>query len=104
MVNPRITENDENLYEDLPVFQQDGTPPHFAIPMGQFLNDTFPAGWIARIASLDDGVDHLNRIYSGPIDFFLMGVFKNKNLLHRIEKKLRQLLTDVCNVKDWKLL
>lgn len=50
-VDPRITtiiENDDNLSEDLLVFQQDGAPPHYAMPVRQFLNETFPARWIGR--------------------------------------------------------
>lgn len=47
----RISSMVENVYhssEDLFVFQDDGAPPHLALPMRQFLNKTFSASWIGR--------------------------------------------------------
>lgn len=57
------------------VFQQDGAPPHFALTVRAFLNNTFPGGWIGRegpIAWPPRSPDLT------PLDFYMWGYVKNK--------------------------
>lgn len=79
VIDPRITtiiENDHNLSEDLLVFQQDGAPPHFALPVRQFLNETFPNRWIGRRGSMMEWPPRSPDL--SPLDFFLWGYLKTK--------------------------
>ncbi|KAG5886389.1 hypothetical protein JTB14_033600 [Gonioctena quinquepunctata] len=43
-----IIGNDDRYWEDHWMFQQDGAPPHFAHPVGRFLDRMFPGYWIGR--------------------------------------------------------
>ena len=52
---------------DYVVYQQDGTPPHFALIVRNYLTDTFPRKWIGR-ASLGLWSPHLPDLT--PKDFF----------------------------------
>ena len=57
------------------VYQQDGAPPHFALPVREYLNRTFPNMCIGR------GLPLLWAARSHdltPVDFFLWGFVKDK--------------------------
>jgi len=48
-----IIENDEHYLEDQLVFQQDGTPPHYAQYVCEYLDQTFPDRWIERRGAIE---------------------------------------------------
>ena len=57
------------------VYQQDGAPPHFGLPVREYLNRTFPNRWIGR------GSPRLWAARSPdltPMNFFLWGFIKGK--------------------------
>ncbi|PSN58023.1 hypothetical protein C0J52_02021 [Blattella germanica] len=66
------------------VFQQDGAPPHFALCVRAYLNETFPGRWIGRAAP---------RMWAPrspditPLDFFAWGFIKS----HVYKNKVRDL-------------
>ncbi|MFW5443335.1 MAG: hypothetical protein ACKE51_03370 [Methylococcaceae bacterium] len=64
---PRVAEQDGLL------FQQDGAPPHYALIVRQWLNDTFPGAWIGRRGPMEWPARSPDLT---PCDFFLWGVLK----------------------------
>lgn len=53
-VVPKMIEIIENSPEDFnPWFQQDGAPPHFALPVRAYLDAEFPGRWIGRRGSVE---------------------------------------------------
>jgi Helix-turn-helix domain (DUF4817) len=48
-----IIENDANYLEDQFLFQQDGAPPHYALPVRQYLDQHFSGHWIGRRGSIE---------------------------------------------------
>lgn len=75
------------------VFQQDGAPPHFALGVRNYLNQTFPDRWIGRAGPLawPPRSPDLN-----PLDFYLWGhvktaVYRTKP---RSIDELKQRITD----------
>ena len=60
---------------DSVVYQQDGAPPHFALIVRNYLNDTFPGRWIGR-ASVRLWAPRSSDLT--PINFFAWGVIKAK--------------------------
>ena len=57
------------------VFQQDGAPPHFAMPVRAFLDTQFPERWLGRAGPM---VWAARSPDLSPLDFFLWGHLKNK--------------------------
>ena len=62
------------------MFQQDGTPPHWALDVRAYLNDELANCWVGRAAAADDALllwpprsPDLT-----PLDFFLWGFVKGK--------------------------
>ena len=54
-INPALTdiiEQDYRYHAENLIFQQDGTPLHYATPVRQFLNETFQE-WIGRRATTE---------------------------------------------------
>ena len=56
------------------LFQQDGTPPHFAADVRRFLDKAFPGRWIARGSPIR-WTPRLSDLT--PRDFFLWGHLEN---------------------------
>lgn len=62
MIDPLITESIENqidqggnllIDEENLFFQQDGAPPHYAMPVRNWLNERFPGKWIGRRGAIE---------------------------------------------------
>lgn len=110
-VDPHITElleNDENLLENELVFQQDGAPPHYVVPVREFLNNRFPGRWIGRRGPIEWPARSPDL---SPLDYFLWGHLKSKvyatqpanieDLRQRIIEECRQLTPQVfANVRS----
>lgn len=110
-IDPRITElleNDENLLENELVFQQDGAPPHYALPVREYLNDRFPGRWIGRRGPIEWPARSPDL---SPLDYFLWGHLKSKvyatqpadieDLRQRIIEECRQVTPQVlANVRE----
>ena len=63
------------------VYQQDGAPPHFALPVREYLNRTFPNRWIGRGSH---GLWAARSPDLTPMDFFLWG-FARKFVIWQFE-------------------
>lgn len=83
VINPLITESLENqidqdgnllLDEENLFFQQDGAPPHYALPVRNWLNETFPDKWIGRRGAIEWPARSPDLT---PLDFFLWGHLKS---------------------------
>ena len=79
------------------VYQEDGAPPHFALPVREYLNRTFPNRWIGR------GSPRLWAARSPdltPMDFFLWGFVKDKVYRTKVRNlavlKQRSMCHDHC--------
>jgi len=89
VIDPLITESLENqtdqhgnllLDEQALFFQQDGAPPHYALPVRNWLNERFPDRWIGRRGAIEWPPRSPDLT---PLDFFLWGhlktvVYKNQ--------------------------
>jgi len=62
--------NEENLH-----FQQDGAPPHYALPVREWLNERFPGKWIGRRGAIEWPARSPDLT---PLDFFLWGHLKTQ--------------------------
>lgn len=62
-----------NLNEELIHFQHDGAPPHYVLPVRQYLNDNFPEQWIGRRGPIEWPPRSPDLT---PLDFFLWGHLK----------------------------
>ncbi|XP_054449778.1 uncharacterized protein LOC129087027 [Pteronotus mesoamericanus] len=94
---PRV-EHDFGVY-----FQQDGTPPHYALCVREWLDVHFEGRWIGRRGPLEwpDGSPDLT-----PPDFFLWGVLKDlvykteprniDELKDRIQDKFADITIELC--------
>ena len=116
-IDPLITISVENqidaagnriLQEDLVHFQQDGAPPHFFLPVRQWLNDRFPGRWIGRRGPIEWPPRSPDLT---PLDFFLWGHLKSivykteprdlEDLKRRITAACRELQAEVFrNVRE----
>jgi len=56
-------------------FQQDGAPPHFALQVRNFLNNTFPERWIGRRGAIEWPPRSPDL---SPLDFFFWGYLKDR--------------------------
>ena len=65
----RRRNDDEDVY-----FQQDGTPPHYALAVRDWLDENFPGRWIGRRGPLEWPPRSPDLT---PPDFFLWGVVKD---------------------------
>lgn len=94
-----------NLVENIPLnlrqnmwLQLDGAPAHFAQPVRNWLNETFPGRWIGRGAAVSwpPRSPDLN-----PLDFFLWGFIKNRVYatevvnLQQLEERIRAAFAEV---------
>lgn len=68
-------ENDPDLPDNRVWFQQDGAPPHYALPVRRYLNEIFPNRWIGRRGAVEWPARSPDLT---PLDFFLWGYLKNK--------------------------
>lgn len=85
-------------------FQQDGAPPHYALPVRTYLDDIFPQKWIGRRGFLEWPPRSPDLT---PLDFFLWGHLKSKvyvnkpanidDLKVRIQEEIRKIEPDIIN-------
>ena len=103
-----IMENDQRYQEENAIFQQDGAPPHYALPVRQFLDETFPDRWIGRRGPIEWPARSPDL---SPLDFFLWGHLKSKiyatqpeslqDLRNRITHECQQITPDILrNVRE----
>lgn len=91
----RILENNQEYQEDALYFQQDGAPPHHALPVRQYLHNTFPNRWIGRRGPIEWPARSPDL---SPLDFFLWGHLKS--LIYKTDvpnlDALRQRIVEEC--------
>ena len=79
------------------VYQQDGAPPHFALPVREYLNRTFPNRWIGRRSPRLWAARSPNLT---PMDCFLRGFVKDKVYRTKVRNlavlKQRSMCHDHC--------
>nr|CAH7745775.1 unnamed protein product [Callosobruchus chinensis] len=103
-----IMENDQRYQEENAIFQQDGAPPHYALPVRQFLEETFPDRWIGRRGPIEWPARSPDL---SPLDFFFWGHLKSKiyatqpesllDLRNRITHECQQITPDILrNVRE----
>lgn len=102
----QILENEEDHHTI--IFQQDGAPPHFAQPVRQFLDESFPQSWIGRRGHIEWPPRSPDLT---PLDFFVWGYLKSKiyatqpesldDLRNRIINECRQITPEMLrNVRE----
>lgn len=110
-IDPMLTdiiENDQNYLEDQLIFQQDGAPAHYALPVRQYLDQHFPGHWIGRRGSIEWPPRSPDL---SPLDFFLWGHLKSRiystppasleDLRQRITNECRQITPEMLqNVRE----
>ena len=74
------------------IFQQDGAPAHFARPVRQFLDETFPGRWLGRCGPLIWSARSPNL---SAMDFFLWGHLKTQVYFKKTET-IQQLKDAIC--------
>lgn len=80
-----------------PIFQQDGAPPHYYLPVREFLNNQFDNRWIGRRGPIEWPARSPDL---SPLDFFLWGYVKNevyKTKPRNIEE-LKQRIVTSCRI------
>lgn len=103
-INPLITEAVENqrdadgnlqLDEEQLYFQQDGAPPHYVLPVRQWLQNTFPGRWIGRRGAIEWPARSPDLT---PLDFFLWGHLKSVVYTPQPQSiaELRQRIIEEC--------
>ena len=84
VIDPLITQSVETqvdgdgnmmLNEEKLHFQQDGAPPHYAVPVREWLNERFPRRWIGRRGIQEWPARSPDLT---PLDFFLWGYLKTE--------------------------
>ncbi|GBN63446.1 hypothetical protein AVEN_177709-1 [Araneus ventricosus] len=78
------------------IFQQDGVPPHYGNIIREFLDTTFPQGWIGRGAVMAWPPRSPDIT---PLDFYLRGYVKQHGYSERINEinHLKQRITNVIH-------
>ena len=74
------------------IFQQNGAPAHFARPVRQFLDETFPGRWLGRCGPL---IWSARSPDLSPLDFFLWGHLKTQVYSKKTET-IQQLKDAIC--------
>lgn len=103
-----IIENNAQYMENHLIFQQDGAPPHYALPVRQYLDEVFPEKWIGRRGAIEWPPRSPDLT---PLDFFLWGHLKSKvymtqptsleDLQQRIVNECRQITPQMLqNVRE----
>lgn len=72
--NQADQEGDMELDEQNLYFQQDGAPPHYALPVRAWLNERYPGKWIGRRGPVEWPARSPDLT---PLDFFLWGYLKS---------------------------
>lgn len=85
-------------------FQQDGAPPHYALPVRAYLDEVFPNRWIGRRGMIEWPPRSPDLT---PLDYFLWGYLKSKvyvtrpthleDLKARIRQEIRKISADVID-------
>lgn len=75
-------EDEEHAVDESIWFQQDGAPPHFAVNVRDYLDQTFPDQWIGRRGSIEWPARSPDL---SPLDYFLWGYLKSKVYVNRPE-------------------
>lgn len=88
-----LNEDDYRHSENALIFQQDGSPPHYAEPVRQYLNATFPGMWIERRFDIEYPP---RSPYLAPLDFILWSHLKP--LIYLIQLNSLQDLRDRFNI------
>ncbi len=90
---------DQNIDFDSVYFQQDGAPPHFAIIVRDFLNQTFPNRWIGRSGPIlwPPRSPDLT-----PLDFFLWGYLKDRVFRTKPAnlQEMQNRIIEYCQIPD----
>ncbi|CAH0381470.1 unnamed protein product [Bemisia tabaci] len=100
-VVPKMIEIIENSAEDFNPqdggFQQDGAPPHFALPVRAYLDAEFPGHWIGRRILVEWPSRSPDM---SPLDSFLWGHVKSKAFATtpRDLEELKQRITEECRL------
>lgn len=68
-------EDDPNILNDTPWYQQDGAPPHYMLPVRNFLHTVLPERWIGRRGPIEWPARSPDLT---TLDFFLWGYLKSK--------------------------
>ena len=85
-------------YPDDTVFQQDGAPPHFALPVRQYLNQKLGDRWIGRAGPVSWPPRSPDLT---PCDFFLWGYIKDRvfqtlpNTIAELKTKIRAAIQSI---------
>lgn len=102
VIDPLITQSVESqvdedgnmlLKEEKLHFQQDGAPPHYALPVREWLNARYSGKWIGRRGSIEWPARSPDLT---PLDFFLWGYLKTQvyqspvNDLHELRARISQ--------------
>lgn len=89
-VHPLLTQRDDF---DTMWWQQDGAPPHYALTVRSWLDQTFPGRWIGRRGPVEWPPRSPDLT---PLDFWLWGYLKDKVYRHRIHNipELRAAITE----------
>lgn len=82
------------------IFQQDGAPPHYALTVRQWLNDTFPGAWIGRRGPIEWPARSPDLT---PCDFYLWGVLKdrvygaNPRTIEQLKREITDAIGEISN-------
>ncbi|CAH1962421.1 unnamed protein product [Acanthoscelides obtectus] len=79
-IDPALTaiienQNDRRYIANRLIFQQDGAPPHYALRVRKYLDQTFPDRWIGRRGAIEWPPRSPDL---SPLDFFMWGDLKGK--------------------------
>ena len=76
-------------------FQQDGAPPHYAVIVRQYLDETFPGHWIGRGGFQEWSARSPDM---NPLDFSIWGILKDRVYKHEIQNidTLKQKIQEEC--------
>jgi len=90
---PKLRDYPENV-----IFQQDGAPPHFALPVRQYLDTKVPNRWIGRAGPISWPARSPDLT---PCDFFLWGFVKDQvfqdlpSSIPQLKTKIRQAIASI---------
>ncbi|CAH2013085.1 unnamed protein product, partial [Acanthoscelides obtectus] len=88
-------QNDRRYIANRLIFQQDGAPPHYALRVRQYLDQTFPDRWIGRRGAIEWSKRSPDL---SPLDSFMWGHLKSKIYATQpaSSEDLRQRIVNEC--------